>query len=99
MVRVAVIRSPEVTQCQSQGMTQRKTAEKLGISLSCVQTHWKRSGKNGRPGYRHIVAPMLLKGKIDNEISELLKISKSTVKRLRKMITECDFPTRPPHIK
>lgn len=83
MVRLAANQSPAVSQCQAEGRTQRQTAEKLGMSLACVQTHWTRSGQFGRPTKRNAVKLLLAQGNTDKQISQELHISVSTVNRQR----------------
>jgi DNA-binding NarL/FixJ family response regulator len=83
MVRSVTNKSPAVVKCQTQGMTQRETAEKLEMSLSWVQTHWERSATPGRPSYRSAVKALIAEGKTDKEIAKVLNISVSTANRHR----------------
>jgi DNA-binding NarL/FixJ family response regulator len=83
LTKPLLINIAAVAECQAKGMTQKGTAQVLGISLAGVQKYWRRSNCLGRPSYANEVRELLNEGKTDKEIAQALGISISTANRQR----------------
>lgn len=79
-----------IRRSQAAGMTQRATAEALGISLTAVAYHWQRAEKRGRPQGKsqnaQQIAALIAEGKTDREIAEALGVAVSTANRQRRAL-------------